>query len=206
MVELNGDTAGNNLDNYDQLQVTGTVTLGNALTVSIGNAFTPIIDQQFKIIDNDGSDPVSGTFKDLPEGSLLTLGRNVLRISYVGGNGNDVVLTRVPAAFWDGVPDGGGTSANANWQTATNWVGDAVAEPRGQFDFSRGPVGRQHGERLPGRDRFRCDCDSGVGLHAERQRDHLAVRDQRQWQQQHAELADHLERAADDRRLWRVDA
>ena len=69
MVELNGDTAGNNLDNYDQLQVTGTVTLGNTLTVSIGNAFTPIADQQFKIIDNDGSDPVSGTFKDLPEGS-----------------------------------------------------------------------------------------------------------------------------------------
>ena len=28
VVELNGDTAGNNLDNYDQLQVTGTVTLG----------------------------------------------------------------------------------------------------------------------------------------------------------------------------------
>src|SRR5688572_28652556 len=26
---------------------------------------------------------------------------------------------------WDGAPDGGGTSANANWSTGSNWVGDA---------------------------------------------------------------------------------
>ena len=139
VVEVNGDTAGNQLDNYDQLQVTGSVTLGSTLTVSIGNAFTPSIGQQFKIIDNDGSDLVSGTFKDLPEGSLLTLGRNVLRISYAGGDGNDIVLTSVPAAFWDGVPDGGGVSTNANWRTVTNWVGDREPSPGDNLIFPAGP-------------------------------------------------------------------
>ena len=53
--------------------------------------------------------------------------------------GNDVVLTRVPAAFWDGVPDGGGTSANANWQTATNWVGDGLPSPGDNLIFPAGP-------------------------------------------------------------------
>jgi hypothetical protein len=139
VVELNGDTAGNDLDDYDQLQVTGTLTLGNSLTVSIGSAFTPVVGQPFKIIDNDGADPVSGTFKDLPEGSLLALGRDVLRISYVGGDGNDVVLTKVAAAFWDGVPDGGGTSPDAHWRTATNWVGDELPDPGSNLIFPAGP-------------------------------------------------------------------
>src|SRR5262249_6375263 len=30
------------------------------------------------------------------------------------------------ARMWDGKPDGGGVSADNNWMTATNWVGDVA--------------------------------------------------------------------------------
>jgi autotransporter-associated beta strand protein len=88
--ELNGAVAGSG---YDQLQVSGTVNLGGStLNASLG--FTPALDALFTLIANDGSDAVLGTFKDLPEGASLTLGTDVFRVSYKGGDGNDVVLTR----------------------------------------------------------------------------------------------------------------
>jgi hypothetical protein len=51
--------------------------------------------EAFTIIDNDGSDPVNGTFADLPEGAALTLGAFRFLITYLGGDGNDVVLQNV---------------------------------------------------------------------------------------------------------------
>lgn len=78
----------------DSLQVTGTVTLGGSLNVTIlSGALVP--GQQFTIIDNDASDPVVSTFTGLPEGALIGPGPYPLRISYHGGDGNDVVLTAV---------------------------------------------------------------------------------------------------------------
>ncbi|MCS6850436.1 MAG: autotransporter-associated beta strand repeat-containing protein, partial [Gemmataceae bacterium] len=88
-VTLNGTTVGSQ---YDQLNVTGTVTLGNAtLTGTLG--FSPAVGDTFTIINNDGTDPVNGTFAGLPEGALVTIGNRRFKISYVGGTGNDVVLT-----------------------------------------------------------------------------------------------------------------
>jgi hypothetical protein len=49
----------------------------------------------FTLINNDGTDAVVGTFKGLPEGATLTSGGMTFQISYVGGTGNDVVLTRI---------------------------------------------------------------------------------------------------------------
>ena len=83
----------------------------------------------FVIVDNGGASPVSGQFTGLPEGATLTADGQTFRISYVGGDGNDVTLTRLGSAtdaIWDGAPDGGGTSADANWTTASNWVGDVA--------------------------------------------------------------------------------
>jgi autotransporter-associated beta strand protein len=48
------------------------------------------------IIDNDGTDPIVGSFANLPEGSRLTIGGGEYRVSYSGGTGNDLTLT--PAA------------------------------------------------------------------------------------------------------------
>jgi hypothetical protein len=48
---------------------------------------------KYMLIANDGSDAVSGTFTGLSEGSLLVSGIYAFKVSYRGGDGNDVVLT-----------------------------------------------------------------------------------------------------------------
>ncbi len=92
-IEINGNSPGTG---YDQLNVVGTVSLGNA-HLSLNNRFAAPAGASFVIITNDASDAVSGTFLGLPEGALITNGPAVFRISYAGGSGNDVVLT-VPCA------------------------------------------------------------------------------------------------------------
>jgi hypothetical protein len=88
-VELNGIQAGTE---YDQLDARGTVTLGAAaLELTVG--FTPPAETRFTIIANDGTDPVSGTFANLPDGGTIRAGGQTFTISYRGGDGNDVVLT-----------------------------------------------------------------------------------------------------------------
>lgn len=78
------------------LRVTGTVALGGATlrfpqpwngALSPGSTIT--------LIDNDGVDPVSGTFAGLPEGATFRDGTRYFVITYHGGTGNDVVLYQV---------------------------------------------------------------------------------------------------------------
>jgi autotransporter-associated beta strand protein len=88
-IDLNGVTAG---AGYDQLKVLGTVTISSAIQVSVG--FTPAIGYKFTIVDNDGNDAVIGTFAGWPEGGTQMVNGNLFRITYKGGDGNDVVLTR----------------------------------------------------------------------------------------------------------------
>lgn len=99
--EVGGTTA---CTEYDQTKVTGTVTLnpgvgsgtGPVLNVIRFNDFKPSAGQTFMIIENDGTDAVlNGTFNNLAEGATFEVDGYVLRISYVGGTGNDVVLTVV---------------------------------------------------------------------------------------------------------------
>jgi autotransporter-associated beta strand protein len=79
---------------FDQLGVTGTVSLNNAtLGLTLANGLTLPVDTTFKIIDNDGADAVSGTFANLPEDSITVVDRYTFSVSYRGGDGNDVVLT-----------------------------------------------------------------------------------------------------------------
>ncbi|MCG8429284.1 MAG: Ig-like domain-containing protein, partial [Chromatiales bacterium] len=90
-IELDGTTA---CSGYDQVQVTGGVTLGGAtLSLSTSNSLTPSPLDSFTLIDNDGVDAVSGTFSGLGEGDAINFSGVDLTISYVGGDGNDVVLT-----------------------------------------------------------------------------------------------------------------
>ena len=89
LVNINGTTAGTQ---YDQLNVTGLVTLtGSNLVITVGGTIT--VGQQLTIINNDGSDAVVGMFAGLPEGATVTSGGDTFSITYVGGTGNDVVLT-----------------------------------------------------------------------------------------------------------------
>ena len=98
--ELFGNTPGNGTTGYDKTIVTaGPVVLSNAnLTVSLGGGYTPGAGDVFTVIDNQSSSPVSGTFNGLAEGALVSSGGSMFRISYVGGDGNDVTLTSVFAS------------------------------------------------------------------------------------------------------------
>jgi hypothetical protein len=49
------------------------------------------------IVNNQGSDAISGIFNGLPQGATVTLGSQAYSISYTGGDGNDVVLTALAA-------------------------------------------------------------------------------------------------------------
>lgn len=92
--ELNGEAAGSG---YDQLAVVGTTTLSGAtLQATFGFSPSTSVATTFTIIANDGVDQIVGTFAGLSEGALLTLGGRSLRVSYVGGDGNDVTLTVLP--------------------------------------------------------------------------------------------------------------
>ncbi len=121
VLELNGPVPGSG---HDQLRVHGTVNLASSrLQLSLG--YTPAVGDTFVIIDNDDNDAVTGTFAGLAEGASVTVGTNVLRLTYVGGTGNDVALTvlNVPFAA-TGVTrtwDAGGGSGNRFWNTAVNW-------------------------------------------------------------------------------------
>lgn len=50
----------------------------------------------FTVINNTSSNPISGTFANLADGSTFAAGRNKYQVSYAGGTGNDLTLTVVP--------------------------------------------------------------------------------------------------------------
>lgn len=90
VVQLNGPDPGTG---YDQLDVTGSVSLNDAtLDASLG--FSPVAGDNFVIIKNDGADPVVGTFAGLSQGAVVSIGGVAFHIYYDGGDGNDVVLVR----------------------------------------------------------------------------------------------------------------
>jgi autotransporter-associated beta strand protein len=86
-IELNGT----NFGEFDQLAVTGTVGLNDA-RLQITAPPTLSRNGSFTIIDNDGTDPVVGTFFQRPEGSRIEIGSHEYQITYRGGDGNDVVI------------------------------------------------------------------------------------------------------------------
>jgi autotransporter-associated beta strand protein len=92
-VALNGTSPG--AGGYDQLNVNGTVSLGGcALNLTFGAGFTPAVGTVFTLINNNGVGAVSGTFQNLPEGATIVINGMTFQISYKGGDGNDVTLTR----------------------------------------------------------------------------------------------------------------
>lgn len=85
-----------NKDHYDQIVAKDGVGLVNGrldLTYLEGGVIKK--GDTFTIIDNKSLHPIEGSamFKDLPEGAEVTVGGAIFKISYVGGDGNDVVLT-----------------------------------------------------------------------------------------------------------------
>jgi fibronectin-binding autotransporter adhesin len=87
---------------FDQLSVTGSVSLNNAaLELAYLTGFNLAIGQGIFPVLNDGTDAIVGTFAGLPQGAFIPIpaahGGGGWTISYTGGTGNDVSLTRVAA-------------------------------------------------------------------------------------------------------------
>ena len=131
-LELKGEITGA----YDQLNVMGSVDLGGS-ALNIALDFVPDIGAVFVIINNDGADAVAGAFNGLPEGATLIAGNIILRISYVGGSGNDVVLTVISiktgiTRTWSGL------GTNDLWMNPSNWVGNAAPSAGDDLLFPAG--------------------------------------------------------------------
>ncbi|MFO0822011.1 MAG: putative Ig domain-containing protein [Gemmataceae bacterium] len=88
---LNGPGAGTG---YDAIDVTGTVNLSSAV-LQLAFGFAPAVGDTFTLIANDGTDAVRGMFTGWAEGASVLIGGETFQMSYHGGDGNDVVLTRL---------------------------------------------------------------------------------------------------------------
>ena len=154
--KIGGATPG--ASGHDQLFVTGTVTLSNARLAPIPwNAFRPAIGDAFTILRNDGADPINGTFAGAPEGAVFAGTLNTaFRITYQGGDGNDIVVTRVARApfdfdgdgrsdvstfrpsdaTWNIIPSGGGANIATHWGLATDAIAPADFDGDNRADLA----------------------------------------------------------------------
>jgi Ca2+-binding RTX toxin-like protein len=141
------------------------VNLGGATLVST-LAFDPAIGSEFVLISNNGVDAVVGTFAGLAEGAAFSLGNRVFRVSYIGGDGNDVSLTRVFAAIIGPDLVIGGTDGDDEIKVASAGTGavEVVANgvSQGVFALARGTKVIAHG--LDGNDVIK--CTGGIGWSA----------------------------------------
>lgn len=84
--------------------VSGSVNLGGA-TLDLGTGSAGAVGSMMLLVNNTGTAAVQGMFAGLAEGSSLTASGHSYSISYTGGTGNDVVLTRIADAV-TGPPSG----------------------------------------------------------------------------------------------------
>lgn len=76
---------------YDQIVVNGAINITGTSLSLVDNADF-ILDESFVIIENDGTDPVIGTFNGLPNGAAISGNGRTWNIFYNYNGSNDVVL------------------------------------------------------------------------------------------------------------------
>ncbi|MEO8351002.1 MAG: autotransporter-associated beta strand repeat-containing protein, partial [Chthoniobacteraceae bacterium] len=94
-IEIGGPTPGTD---YDQVFVTGPLTLGGSLRVTEIAGFTLTLGQSFTILDNTGSSLLTTTFANAPGGAYTDAAGNQFLVNYAanadgGAVANDVTLT-----------------------------------------------------------------------------------------------------------------
>lgn len=93
-IEIAGATAGSG---YDQVRVQGVVNVAGAtLDLSLLDLFEPRFGQSYTIVDNDGADAVVGAFAGYADGAVFMLDGRLMTITYQGGDGNDIVVSKTP--------------------------------------------------------------------------------------------------------------
>jgi autotransporter-associated beta strand protein len=135
-VTLNSNTV------FSQTKVAGAIDLAGA-TLSTTLGFTPSGQQSFTIINNTGSAAITGTFAGLAQGAVLTVaGGEQFKISYTGGDGNDVVLTHLADTTTMISPVTGspvfGQSVTLTATVAP--VSSGFGTPTGTVDFKNGAI------------------------------------------------------------------
>lgn len=73
----------------------GRAALAGKVVMSMLGATKPAVGAKMMLVDNTGAAAISGLFAGMAEGATVTFGGMKFRISYKGGTGNDVVLTRL---------------------------------------------------------------------------------------------------------------
>ena len=82
----------------DQIVTHGTVTLGDA-ALNLSGSVNLKTGEELILVNNDGVDPVSGTFKGIANNQIITIQGTSYRFKYDGGDGNDITLTRSNTQF-----------------------------------------------------------------------------------------------------------
>jgi hypothetical protein len=98
-IEIGGLSAGQ----FDQVNVTGTVSLAGNAQISLFGSYTPTLGDKFFVILNDSTDAVTGTFANTDVSNQITVGNTTFAVNYSdnspsGGAGNDVSITVVNIA------------------------------------------------------------------------------------------------------------
>jgi hypothetical protein len=90
------------------VNVNGTVDLVSGNTLSLELGYTPTVGTNFFLINNDGTDAITGLLAGYAQDTIFTLSAQQWKIGYTGdfGNasftdGNDLVLQAIPEpATW----------------------------------------------------------------------------------------------------------
>ncbi|PYK18823.1 MAG: hypothetical protein DME56_12040 [Verrucomicrobia bacterium] len=86
--------ANRNRSRADKVIANGVTINGGAMIALSGQAQGRLTTGlTLTLISNTSANPISGTFSNLPDGAIVTVGRNQLKVSYEGGDGNDLTLT-----------------------------------------------------------------------------------------------------------------
>jgi autotransporter-associated beta strand protein len=139
---INGNTAGTQ---YDQITASGSVTLAGpldllpAVVLTAGSSFT--------ILNKTSAGAISGTFTGKPEGSVFNEDGYTWIISYVGGNGNDVVLTLATHLQSWRFTNFGTLSNTGTAADSANPDGDAWTNAD-EYIFGTNPTSPQNGSLL----------------------------------------------------------
>lgn len=116
------------------LRVEGVVDLGGS-ALDLELFFVPAPGSRFVIVENDKADAVIGTFAGMPEQAEFTRAGQTWRITYAGGDGNDVELTLVAIDFRPVI-----LSFEADFEVFPGFVRLKVVGagvPRAAYDFER---------------------------------------------------------------------
>jgi predicted outer membrane repeat protein len=123
---------------YPRLTVSGGVNLNGQSLDLTGTTFPGVPGDTFTVVENDGADAIAGTFSGLSEGATFPWPGSPglrARISYVGGTGNDVVLTLLTLEVTNTADSGPGSLRAALATAATTPGADVIG-------FSRSAVFR----------------------------------------------------------------